>query len=141
LFQRLLCLGDEPRVLDRNRCLIGKGRDQLDLLFSKRLDTLACKSQHSNRYPVAHQRHGKSRPYFSKQNSFRTVTRLRGHIVDVNCSAKERSTGANAVTLAARVKAARFSHECLVFGREAAICREPINFSLAAVDEDHFRAA
>ena len=59
---RALLLGfEQPRVLDRDHRLVGKGRHQLDLLLGKRVDLVANQREHADRGAVAQQRHAEVR--------------------------------------------------------------------------------
>ena len=55
LLQRLARLGQEPRVLDRDNGLVGKGTDQFDLPLGERLDLLAVQINRSEDLPLAQQ--------------------------------------------------------------------------------------
>ena len=64
IFQRLLQImralaqfGDQPSVLDCDHRLVGKGRDQLDLLFGETLDALTGQGNDPDRRAFAQQRH------------------------------------------------------------------------------------
>jgi len=53
LLQCLPSLGDQPRVLDRDHGLVGKGTDQFDLPLGERLHALARHRDRPNRLSFA----------------------------------------------------------------------------------------
>jgi hypothetical protein len=59
LFQRFPLLGNQPRVLDRDYRLIGKGADQFDLPVGKRFHPLAGEHDESDRLTFAQQWYAK----------------------------------------------------------------------------------
>jgi hypothetical protein len=60
---RALLLGlEQPRVLDGNHRLVGKGGDQLYLLVSKRVHRIAVDQKDADHRPVAQERHSEDRP-------------------------------------------------------------------------------
>jgi hypothetical protein len=59
LLQRLAQLGQQPRVLDRDDRLVGKGAHQFDLPLSERLDPLPREIDRAEHGPLAQQRHPK----------------------------------------------------------------------------------
>ena len=61
LLQSFARLGDQPRVLDRDDRLVGKGAHQLDLPLGERLDPLPGKSDRAEHGSLAQQRHAKHR--------------------------------------------------------------------------------
>src|SRR5262245_43922122 len=56
----LFCL-EQPRVLDGDQRLIGKGADECDLLLSERLDEALEQHNHANRNAIAQQRYAEGR--------------------------------------------------------------------------------
>src|SRR5262249_54030908 len=55
---RALLFGlEQPRVLNRDHCLIGEGFDQLDLLVRERTYSAALQDEHTNRDPLSQKRH------------------------------------------------------------------------------------
>ena len=51
LIGALLQLVEQPRVLDRDHRLVGKGRDQVDLLLGERPHVLPLDDDHADRRP------------------------------------------------------------------------------------------
>src|SRR6476660_1839674 len=57
LLQSLALLCQQSHILDCDDSLIGKRRDQLDLLVAERLDPLAPQHDHPDRRPFAQERY------------------------------------------------------------------------------------
>jgi len=55
-----LQLAEQPRILDRDDCLVGKGAHQLDLPLGERLDPFPSETNRAEHGPLAQQRHPKS---------------------------------------------------------------------------------
>jgi len=53
---------EQPHVLNRNHCLIGKRGEQFNLLVGEWSRVGASQSEHANRDALAHERNGKDRP-------------------------------------------------------------------------------
>ena len=61
LLQRLARFGQQPRILDRDHRLVGKGLQQRDLRFGKRLDLASPAADDPDRFAVAHDRYAEKR--------------------------------------------------------------------------------
>src|SRR5262249_21523054 len=57
LLRARLHLVEQPHILDRDHRLVGEGLDQLDLLVGKRPHGFAYYVEHTNRIPLAQERH------------------------------------------------------------------------------------
>ena len=84
LFQCLLLLGQQPRVLDRDHRLIGEGADEFDLPVGKRLDPLARKNDGSDYLALAQQRHAERSPLFAQTDGGFRIARDGGHIMNMH---------------------------------------------------------
>ena len=58
LLQRFLEFLEQPDVLQRDHCLIGKGFEQLDLCWSERIHLGTTPHQCANEFAALKQRHG-----------------------------------------------------------------------------------
>ena len=85
-----LHLFKQPYVLDRDDGLIGKGRNQFDLLVGKWSHCTTPQQNHSNWISFAHEGHAKSSPKAGFLRSFsHRVFCVRKNVSHVNCLAKE----------------------------------------------------
>src|SRR6516165_10157689 len=55
LLERLSQLIEQPRILNRDDCLVGKGGNQLNLLIRKRTNRTTSQSENTNGDTLAHQ--------------------------------------------------------------------------------------
>jgi len=62
LLQCLVCLSDQPGILDRDDRLVGKSADQFDLPLAERLDPMAMQHENANWLALAQQRDAEHRP-------------------------------------------------------------------------------
>ena len=89
LFQRLLLLGQQPRILDRDHRLIGEGADEVDLAAGEWLDPLTREQNDPDRLAFAQQRHSERSPLLAHHNRFDRIFRIGGHVVLMHDAAFE----------------------------------------------------
>src|ERR1700722_6998079 len=82
LFQRLLLLGYQPRILDRDHRLIGEGANEFNLTFGEWLDPLAREHYVPDRFAVAQKRHAKRGSLLAQPNRYIPIARHGGYLVN-----------------------------------------------------------
>jgi Periplasmic binding protein len=83
-------LVQEPHVFDRDRRLIGEGRDQFDLLFRECFHQSAEQCNHAGYGALAHERDAKHRALISEPRGFaELVFRISETIQNMDCAALE----------------------------------------------------
>jgi hypothetical protein len=73
LLQCLACLGDQPRIFDRDHRLVGEGADQLDLPLAKWLDPLPRQADGADHNALAQQRHAQAGTSSAKGSRLRHI--------------------------------------------------------------------
>ena len=84
LLQGLARFGQEPRILDCNDRLVGKGAHQLDLTLGERLHPLASERQHPDRFALSQERHAQRAAPFPNCNGVSRIIRIGGHVINVD---------------------------------------------------------
>jgi len=96
LLQGLARFGQEPRILDCNDRLVGKGAHQLDLTLGERLHPLASERQHPDRFALSQERHAQRAALFPNCNGVSRIIRIGGHVINVDRPAFKGSPRGNA---------------------------------------------
>ncbi len=64
---------EQPHILDRDHCLVGKGRGQLDVLLSERPDCAANERDHADRHAFSQERHAELRAEFAQPRDIHQI--------------------------------------------------------------------
>jgi hypothetical protein len=84
-----LQFAEQPRVLDRDDRLVGKGAHQFDLPLSERLDAQAAHRDHADHRSLTQQRHPKHGAYSGCHVLGHRVVRVGGDVRDMHNAASE----------------------------------------------------
>src|SRR6516225_7731667 len=129
---------EQPHVLDRDRGLVGKGFDQLDLLVGKRLDLEAIDQDHSEEIIALEDRHTEECMGIVDVFCAIGVFRVSLDVVNVDGPALQSSAGRSAVATGPDRVAV---DECLHFIRDVVGRRHPQQLAIEAEDECPFGLA
>jgi hypothetical protein len=78
-----LQLAEQPRILDRDDRLVGKGAHQLDLPLGERLDPLPGENDRAEHGPLVQQRHSKAGTYPGRHSLGQRVVRVSADVRDM----------------------------------------------------------
>ena len=136
---RCLYFVEQAHIFDRDHGLVGKGRDEIDLLLGKRLDALSSKHDDTGRLVFAQQRHAEGSVLAGKRNRFsHRVFGIGRNIENLYRAAlQHRAAGHRAAIRPDRVLLQKFD----VVGGKADRSASPIDVAIPAQDEGHLGVA
>ena len=133
---------EQPRILDRDDCLVGKGSHQFDLPLGIWLHSFPRESNHTEHGPLAHERHPKSGTLPGRHNLGNRIVRVGADVRDMHNPTFERHTPDGAV---ATGDSCSLAHVRPILG----LCRNPrlgarhsaVNLAIAHPDSCEIGAA